>query len=749
MSSESTEPGPSLSGFKSAHPGPRDPLTEAPAVSYTEAALALIKRRLERERAARKQAELLLTDKSRELYQALQGAREAERQLSLALWASGESIWEWEDRTGQVEVRGFALSGDTTAGATPTLRISRMDVIHPEDRIDARAAWLAYLGGERSELEFVFRLKLEDQWRWVRARGRALERPKDGRVKRIVGTLRDITEQRAAEEELRLLSNAFEGAREPMLMFDRRARIRDCNRAFLDLMRQPGLEPDTTLFDLLNLEPGALEQLLDPLAAGWRETLELRVSSGALLPVELSISRVFEHVDGQTLLVASLTDLSLQRSVQARIQQAALHDGLTGLANRAHFESRLKLAVARADVDPLALLWINLDGFRAINDSLGHAAGDAFLYESAQRLMDLPGERDELARIGGDEFAVLMHGEDISARAANLARTVIEAIGQPMQMGERMVCVTASVGISLYPEDAREPDLLLQQAEAAMHKAKQRGRARAEFHRGELSTEGARRLEMITELRRDLDLGALTTVVQPKVSAGGYVVGHEILMRWNNARLGPVSPAAFIPLSEEFGLVGRLGLIAMEHAAAFAARLLRMGLHTPVALNLSPRQVFDPDTEYHLVETCRRHLLPHDMLEIELTESALLENIEAGRSFLRRLSEQGFKLALDDFGTGFSSLAYLRRLPFNTIKIDRCFMDEIDTDPRALRLLQGMVALCQSLDIAVVAEGVETDAQRQLLVRMGVDQMQGFLFARPQPADVIIQLATRRLPLQD
>lgn len=711
------------------------------------ARLALMERRLERERAARRQAEELLQAKASELYAQTAQAREAEHQLGLALWASGESIWEWRDSTRRVQVRGFGDAGLREIENAPQLLLDDAESIHPLDRELAHAAWRAHLRGERDELDIAFRMNLPKGWRWVRVRGRAVERAPDGRIERIVGTLRDITAQRQAEDELRVLSGAFDNAREPMLMLDRWGRLRDCNQAFLDLMGQPKLLKEQTARSLFRMDPRELELMLGEIEAGWRETLELVRYDAQVLEVEMSVARVFEQGDAPPLLVAAFTDLSLQRSMQARVQRAALFDGLTGLANRSHFESRLKLAAGRAEADPLALLWINLDGFRAINDSLGHAAGDAFLYEAAQRLQDIPGERDELARISGDEFAILLGGEDISGRAAALARQIIDAVGAPMQMGDRMVCVSASVGIALFPEDSRDPDLLMQQAESATRKAKQRGRARAEFHRGELSTEAARRLELITELRRDIGTEALTTVLQPKVSAGGYVVGYEVLMRWHNARMGPVSPAAFIPLSEEFGLVGRLGLLAMEHAAQFASRLLQNGLRTPVALNLSPRQVFDPDTELRLVEICAEYGLPHDMLEIELTETALLENIEAGRGFLRRLSEQGFQLALDDFGTGFSSLAYLRRLPFNTIKIDRCFMDDIDTDPRALRLLQGMVTLCRSLDIAVVAEGVETEAQRSLLVRMGVDQMQGYLFARPQPADAVIQLATRRLPV--
>lgn len=708
--------------------------------------VAVLQRRLQREREARREAERLLDARSRDLFEALQQARETERQLALALWASGESIWEWRESTRRVEVRNFGDEGLREVERAPQLLLDDADTIHPLDREIAHAAWREHLRGERSELDIAFRMNLPAGWRWVRVRGRTVERRGDGRVERIVGTLRDITAQRQAEEELRLLSDAFDNAREPMLMFDRQGRVRDCNQAFLDLLGSPGLMPESKLQDLFEAEPDQLELLQEEATAGWRESLNLSRADAIRVPTEVTVARVFEHSEGVPLLVASVQDLSVRRNEQTRLQRAALHDGLTGLANRSHFESRLKLLMGRSEDEPLALLWINLDGFRAINDLLGHAAGDAFLYEAAQRLLDLPGERDELARISGDEFAILITGDDISGRAATLARQVIEVVGAPMQMGERMLSVSASVGIALYPEDAREPDLLLQQAETAMHKAKQRGRARAEFHRGELSSEAARRLELITELRRDIERDALATVLQPKVSTAGYVVGYEILLRWHNERMGPVSPAAFIPLSEEFGLVGRLGLIAMEQAAVFAARLLRMGLQTPVALNLSPRQVFDPETELRLVEVCARHDLPHDMLEIELTESALLENIEAGRGFLRRLSEQGFKLALDDFGTGFSSLAYLRRLPFNTIKIDRCFMDDIDTDARALRLLQGMVTLCRSLDIAVVAEGVETEAQRSLLVRMGVDQMQGYLFARPQPADQVIRLATRRLP---
>lgn len=729
-------------------PATAEDVPHGPAETDLAARMAVMERRLERERAARLQAEQLLQGKAAELYALAKQAREAEHQLGLALWASGESIWEWRDSTRRVQVRGFGDAGLREIDNAPQLLLDDADSIHPLDRELAHAGWRAYLRGEREDLDIAFRLATAAGWRWVRVRGRAVERSGSDRIERIVGTLRDITAQRQAEDELRVLSGAFDNAREPMLMLDRGGRVRDCNQAFLDLVGQVNLLPGQTASSLFHMDARELELLLAQVEAGWREPLELLRSDGQRLEVEMAVARVFEQGEAPPLLVAAFTDLSLQRSMQARVQRAALFDGLTGLANRAHFESRLKLGVTRADADPLALLWINLDGFRAINDSLGHAAGDAFLYEAAQRLQDIPGERDELARISGDEFAILLGGEDISGRAAALARQIIDVVGAPMQMGERMVCVSASVGIALFPEDSRDPDQLLQQAEAAMRKAKQRGRARAEFHRGELSTEAARRLELITELRRDIGTEALTTVLQPKVSAGGYVVGYEVLMRWHNARMGPVSPAAFIPLSEEFGLVGRLGLIAMEHAAQFAARLLQMGLRTPVALNLSPRQVFDPETEVRLVEICEQHALPHDMLEIELTESALLENIEAGRGFLRRLSEQGFKLALDDFGTGFSSLAYLRRLLFNTIKIDRCFMDDIDTDPRALRLLQGMVTLCRSLDIAVVAEGVETEAQRSLLVRMGVDQMQGYLFARPQPADAVIQLATRRLPAQ-
>jgi len=675
-----------------------------------------------------------------------EGPQALQRSLAEALWAAGKIAWEWRDRLREIRLIEFE-PGCLPGTGLRSVRSADRESVHPQDQAAIDDTWRAYLRGLIATIDCTFRLRIDGNWRWVRIRGRAVERGVDGRVERIAGTLRDITEQREAELGLRMLGDAFTKAREPMVVADRDGTVREANQAFHDLLGLAHLEPGTRLGGFVACDHGELERLLTDAVEGWREELSLQRADASVLPVELALLRVLE-IDGErTRLVLGLADLSLQRSVQARMRRASLQDGLTGLGNRAHFESRLKWLVSRSEATPLALLWINLDGFRAINDSLGHAAGDAFLYESAQRLLDLSAERDELARISGDEFGLLIRGEDIGTRASALAKQVIESVGAPMQMGERVLCVTASVGIALFPEDSREPDQLLQQAESAMRTAKQRGRARAEFHRGELSTEAARRLELITELRRDIERDALTTVLQPKVSVGGYVVGYELLMRWHSERMGPVSPAAFIPLSEEFGLVGRLGVIAVEHAARFAVRLLQMGLHTPVALNLSPRQVFDPETEPLLVEVCRRHGLPHDMLELELTEGALLENIEAGRGFLRRLSEQGFRLALDDFGTGFSSLAYLRRLPFNTIKIDRCFMDDIDTDARAHSLLQGMVMLCRSLDIAVVAEGVETEAQRLLLTRMGVDQMQGFLFARPQPADTVIALASQRLPL--
>jgi diguanylate cyclase (GGDEF)-like protein len=737
---------PTLEPLRNGRSMPGMMLPNKPAEDTPAQQLAVLERRLEREREARKQAEALLTDKSRELFVSAERAREAEHTLALALWASGDSVWEWKACDQRVTIRSFDEDRLHIRGDAPQILLDDADRVHPADTVLASAQWRDYLRGATRELETSFRVRLQEQWRWIRIRGRAVERLPGGRIERIVGTLRDISQEVEAKQALDLLSDAFDKAREPMLMLDRRGLLHECNRAFHDLVGIHEFGSGSHLFSLLLGERKALEALLADVGEGWREELQMKRGDGSLLPIELSIQRVIELGDRRSMLVATVSDLSLQRSAQARAQRASLTDGLTGLANRAHFENRLRLRMAREDSAPLALLWINLDGFRAINDSLGHAAGDAFLFETAQRLQDIVGERDELGRLSGDEFALLVDGEDIGGRTATLSRQIIETVGAPMQMGERMVSVSASIGVALFPEDSRQPDELLQQAETAMRKAKQRGRARTEYHRGAISGEAARRLELITELRRDIEAGAMDTVLQPKVSAGGYVVGYELLMRWNNPRLGAVSPAAFIPLSEEFGLVGQLGLIAMERAAEFASRLLRMGLHTPVALNLSPRQVFDPDTEEQLVAACARLGLPHDMLEIELTESALLENIEAGRGFLRRLSEQGFKLALDDFGTGFSSLAYLRRLPFNTIKIDRCFMDDIDTDARALRLLEGMVTLCRSLDIAVVAEGVETQAQRNLLVRMGVDQMQGYHFARPMPAEDVLLLATRRLP---
>ncbi len=410
------------------------------------------------------------------------------------------------------------------------------------------------------------------------------------------------------------------------------------------------------------------------------------------------------------------------------------HDNLTKLPNRVLYEEHLNLSLrdARTRGRKLAVLYIDLDNFKRINDTFSHRVGDLLLGEVANRITSVLRRGDTASRIGGDEFSVVLNDVEGEAAAARIA-LILEAIRRPFLIEGYRVETTASAGIAIFPEDGKDPQQLERAADAAMYHAKDLGRDRAEA----FATRGATldRARMEEELRRGLRHGWFVVHYQAKVGADRKAVGFEALVRMNHPEHGLVPPMSFIPIAESSGLIVPLGAWVLDEVCRQMADWMAHGQgRIPVAVNVSPAQICRPDFAQSVKECLARHGVSPWNLELELTEGLLIDPTELVQRQLNELRDLGVQLSLDDFGTGYSSLAYLHRLQIDSIKLDRSFVQSIDTDELALRLVQAMVGVAQGLGLIAVAEGVETEAQRTALLGAGCRVMQGFLFARPKPA---------------
>jgi diguanylate cyclase (GGDEF)-like protein/PAS domain S-box-containing protein len=440
--------------------------------------------------------------------------------------------------------------------------------------------------------------------------------------------------------------------------------------------------------------------------------------------------RVQRALDALERAVAERT--SELRDAQARAQHLADHDALTGLPNRRLLEDRLTqaLALSQRNRQQTAVMFVDIDRFKAINDSLGHAAGDVLLKEISQRLVNQLRDGDTICRIGGDEFVVVLPEVKRSSDVAQVAQKVIEQLSQPAPIEGRELIVTASIGISVFPDDGDDAETLIRNADAAMYHAKELGRANYQFFTEKMNQAASRRLTLESDLRRALAKDELRVHYQPIFEAGNArLSGHEALVRWQHPERGLVMPGEFIQLAEESGLILRIGEWVLREACR---RAQRAGRGLQVSVNLSPRQFNDPKLAETVAQALEETGLAPRLLELEITESTAMQHTEATLATLEKLKKLGVSISFDDFGTGYSSLAYLRRFPVDKLKIDRSFVAELPADQEQAAIISAIVALAHALQIEVVAIGVETQAQREFLARCGCDYIQGYLVGRPE-----------------
>ncbi len=481
----------------------------------------------------------------------------------------------------------------------------------------------------------------------------------------------------------------------------------------------------------------------------WQGEIWNRRKNGEIYPEWLTITEVRDELGGEHKFAAVFSDISERKETEQKIRALAYYDALTGLPNRRLFQDRLQLALPqmRRNRQQLAVLFIDLDLFKRINDTLGHDVGDQVLVEMAERLKACVRESDTVSRMGGDEFTILQPDVKDPSNALQLASRIVASLREPFVSGGRELYVTSSVGIAIFPEDGETPEELTKNADTAMYRAKELGRNNYQLYTGAMNAESIGRLNMENHLRHAIEREELDLNYQVKVDLVSHqTTGVEALLRWNNAELGLVSPADFVPVAEANGMILPIGEWVLRRACAQARAWLDRGLpEIHVAVNVSSRQLYQDD----LVETVIRILdetgFEARRLEIELTESMLMENIAEVEPKLHRLRDLGLRIGIDDFGTGYSSLAYLKRLPIDTLKIDVSFIRDIPEDADDAEIVAAIIAMAHRLDLQVVAEGVEKEEQVRFLRTLGCDQIQGYLVGRPLSADNIVSLLDRKL----
>jgi diguanylate cyclase (GGDEF)-like protein len=435
-----------------------------------------------------------------------------------------------------------------------------------------------------------------------------------------------------------------------------------------------------------------------------------------------------------------LRDSSDRKRSEERIRQLAHYDELTGLPNRTLLMLLLEraLADARQKDERLAVLFIDMDRFKIVNDTLGHHVGDDVLKQVAQRLAGILGSSDSIARLGGDEFVVLMRHCDNTQRLGEMAQRILDTLAAPFILDSQEYHLSGSVGVSTYPDDSNDAQTLLRNADIAMYRAKENGKNAYQFHSAQMNVHSFERLVLERFLRRALEHDEFLLHYQPQIeSTSGRVIGMEALLRWQNPAMGLISPAKFIPIAEETGLIVAIGEAVLRRACEDTIAWENMGLGPlRVAVNLSAHQLADEGLMQTVRNTLEHTRLDPSHLELEITESVVMQNADRAAALLRELRAMGLHLAIDDFGTGYSSLGYLKRFPVNTVKIDRSFITDIPSDPDDIAITRAVIAMAHSLRLQVTAEGVETNAQLDFLAKLGCEQMQGYLFSKPLPADV-------------
>lgn len=667
----------------------------------------------------------------------------ASQRLQLALDASNIGLWDWNVLSGDTYHSNFDRLLGYGSDRFSNFVVDLQNMVHSEDWPKLKRAMVAHFKGRTSRYHAIYRIRhANGDWHWIEDEGRVVEWDRDNRAARMIGTRRDITEDKLAEDQLRLSATVFENASEGIMIMDTHFHFLTVNDCFTRITGFAEEEVRGKTMAMAGNNGSTNAELYQEIAntvrreGFWEGEISERRKDGEPFPVWLQLSAVYDD-DGQiTHYVGMFSDLTARKEAEEKLQFLSNYDRLTGLANRTMFRERLhkSLALARLNRERVALLTLDLDRFRPINDSLGHEIGDKLLRMTAERLLTLDIPEGMLARVGGDEFTLLIDNYKSSAEVDLLCQEIVNLMRKPFNIGGHELLLGVSIGASVFPDHAKEAQALINQADLAVHQAKRMGGNNVQFFRADMRAASVEQLALETSLRKAIFKNEFVVFYQPKVDlATGQIKGAEALVRWQHPTMGLLPPNDFIPLAEETGLISAISEWVLERSCRQAAAWAKQGDEIQVSVNLSAQQFRKGDLTDIVDRVLDLTGLPSRLLELELTESLIMEDLDKNIEVLHQLRERGIGLSLDDFGTGYSSLSYLKRFPVDTLKIDRSFVTDMHVNPKDAAITQAIIDMAHSLKMIVIAEGVEEDAQMSLLRRMGCDAIQGYLISRPVP----------------
>ncbi len=681
--------------------------------------------------------------------------RQSQERLTLAIDASAIGLWDWHLPTDDIYHSNFEqLLGYANSELTGFMGHLK-PLVHPDDYAGVKRAIVMHLRKRTPSYETRYRMRHKrGHWIWVEDHGRVVAWGEDGRAVRMLGTRRDISKDREMEEKMRLSASVFHHAAEGILILDRDFRFISVNPGFTQICGySEGETLGLSIMDARQQYPdvqNSYRQIMQAVQTQgeWAGELTDYRKNGESYPAWLHLSAIRDGNDEVTHYLGMISDMTARREAEEKLRYLSNYDRLTGFANRNLFRDRLHTAIShgRNKDQRVALVYIDLDRFRQINDTLGHEVGDELLRKSAKRISSVDANVDTISRVGGDEFTIIIDNFTDRQALELYCEKIIAELRRPFRIGEHELLLGASIGISVFPDNGRELQILLNHADIAMHQSKRLGGNTLRFYTQDLRAASIEQLNLETALRKAIFRDEFIVHYQPKMCLKtDRIVGVEALVRWQHPTLGLLFPNEFIPLAEETGLITAIGELVLDKAARQAQIWKDTGLgDIRTSVNIPAHQL----RRGNLVQVIQRVLdntgLSPSLLEVELTESALMDDVEQILETLNELRGLGIEISLDDFGTGYSSLAYLKRFPIDTLKIDQAFVRDLDKNPDDEAIVKAIIAMAHSMGMKVVAEGVETEQHLDFLRQEGCDAIQGYFLSRPVPDEQLSGLLRKQ-----
>ncbi len=674
-------------------------------------------------------------------------ARSARERLKLAVESSNLVLWDLdlESRTIYLSPQWALLRGRKAQETTLPLA-AWADYLHPEDVGQATNCFVATLKGEQPDFRAEARIKTAgEDWKWMAAHGKVVEWHANGRAKRVTGTGTDITAQKTADQALRANEERFrlitENVSDLIAVVDTEGKRVFNSPSYQALFGPEGPVPGSSSFEQIHPDDRArvVSVFRDTLATGVGRRTQFRfcAKDGSVRHIESQGNVIRDQAGNVHRIVVVSRDVTERLMAEERLRHLSQHDMLTNLPNRTLLKDRLEQALRQAQQyqKRVAILFIDLDNFKQVNDVSGHRVGDQILREVARRFGRCLRGDDTVARQGGDEFIAMIPNLDHREHAGSIARKLLNSLDTRCVVNGMEFDVSASIGVSVFPDDGTDSETLLKHADIAMYYAKEQGRNRYQFFDAAMNTAIAERLSMERNLRLALANEELVLHYQPQIDlSSGAVVGAEALIRWRHPQLGLIGPMHFIPHAEENGLIVQIGEWALRAACRWGVEWAREGKPPlRIAVNVSGKQFAQQDFLDKVAGILAETGFDPNGLELELTESIVMQNVDHNIATLDKLAQMGIHISIDDFGTGYSSLGYLKRFPIHKLKIDRSFVRDITTDRNDAVIVTTIIAMAKALGIKVTAEGVETQEQLDFLHAKGCDSAQGYLFGKPVP----------------